>query len=87
MSGIIENKAEFPKNTYGLTEREVAVLQFMAMGFGNKAIGSEMGISYRTIELYVSNIINKMLTPKDKAISDCRCRVVWLAYQQGLIEV
>jgi len=87
MSGIIESKAEFPKNTYGLTEREISVLQLMAMGLNNKMIGAELAISYRTIELHVSNIINKMLTPKDKVVSDCRCRAVWLAYQQGLIEV
>jgi len=43
-----------------LTEREREVLAWVAMGKGNKGIALEMGISEKTVEYHVSNILGKL---------------------------
>jgi len=43
-----------------LTAREVEVLELMLDGLPNKRIGSELGISERTVKTHRGNIMRKM---------------------------
>ena len=43
-----------------LTEREMDVLQLVAKGYTNKAIGSQLGISDRTVQGHLAHIFNKL---------------------------
>jgi DNA-binding CsgD family transcriptional regulator len=46
--------------SYGLTDREVAVLRLLAAGRTNAQIGAELYISYKTASVHVSNILRKL---------------------------
>jgi two-component system, NarL family, nitrate/nitrite response regulator NarL len=43
-----------------LTERELGILQLLAAGKSNKAIGKELGLTEKTIKHYMSNILQKL---------------------------
>ena len=43
-----------------LTSREVEVLKLMAEGFGNKEIGSRLGITDHTVKFHISSILAKL---------------------------
>ena len=43
-----------------LTERELGVLQLIARGHSNRAIGEELVISEKTVKTHVSNILSKL---------------------------
>lgn len=43
-----------------LTERELGILQLLADGKSNKAIGKELGLTEKTIKHYMSNILQKL---------------------------
>jgi DNA-binding NarL/FixJ family response regulator len=45
---------------HGLTEREIGVLKLVAEGMSNKQIGESLGISARTVENHLSNILRKL---------------------------
>jgi DNA-binding CsgD family transcriptional regulator len=45
---------------YGLTERELTVLQLVAAGRTNAQIGAELFISPRTAGVHVTNILRKL---------------------------
>jgi DNA-binding NarL/FixJ family response regulator len=47
-------------NSYGLTERELEVLQLVAAGRSNPQIATELFISPKTASVHVSNIISKL---------------------------
>ena len=47
-------------DTYGLTLREMQVLNQVASGLTNKSIGGQLYISERTVDRHVSNIFNKL---------------------------
>jgi DNA-binding NarL/FixJ family response regulator len=47
-------------DSYGLTERELEVLQLVAAGRSNPQIASELFISPKTASVHVSNIISKL---------------------------
>jgi DNA-binding NarL/FixJ family response regulator len=42
-----------------LTEREREVLQLLAQGLSNRAIGEQLGISERTVKTHVANLFDK----------------------------
>lgn len=44
----------------GLTARELQVLRLVAAGHTNRSIGSELGLSERTVDRHVSNIFTKL---------------------------
>ena len=44
----------------GLSERERQVLEGLVAGKANKAIGLDLGISPRTVEIYRANVMSKM---------------------------
>jgi DNA-binding CsgD family transcriptional regulator len=49
-----------PKDTHGLTARELQVLRLLAGGKRNRAIASELVVSERTVERHVSNVFAKL---------------------------
>ena len=49
-----------PRETAGLTERELHVLRLIAAGATNKAIAAELVVSKRTVDRHVSNIFRKL---------------------------
>jgi DNA-binding CsgD family transcriptional regulator len=49
-----------PKDTHGLTARELQVLRLLAGGKTNRAIASELVVSERTVERHVSNVFAKL---------------------------
>jgi DNA-binding CsgD family transcriptional regulator len=59
------------RNTQGkshpLTERELDVLRLIAAGGTNKAIAAHLGVSERTIDRHVSNILGKLDVPSRAA--------------------
>ncbi|TMC26792.1 MAG: response regulator transcription factor, partial [Chloroflexi bacterium] len=51
-----------------LTPREREVLKLIASGRANKEIGTELGISERTVKTHISNIFSKLqLTDRTQA--------------------
>ncbi|PVM88431.1 DNA-binding response regulator [Caulobacter radicis] len=64
----------------GLSEREVAVLQLVAIGKANKQIARELGISEETVKGYLKTIFTKL------NVSD-RTHAVTVAARRGIIEL
>ena len=62
----------------GLTAREVQVLRLVAQGATNRSIGTALGLSERTVDRHMSNILTKM------GVSS-RAAATALASQSGLI--
>ena len=54
--------APVPAYPCGLTEREVGVLQLVAMGRNNREIGSVLSISPNTVANHVRSILEKTYT-------------------------
>jgi DNA-binding NarL/FixJ family response regulator len=52
---------------HGLTRRELQVLQLLATGQTNKQIANELGLSEKTIDRHVSNILAKLCVPSRAA--------------------
>jgi DNA-binding NarL/FixJ family response regulator len=50
-----------------LTTRELEVIRLVAQGFTNKAIGKALGLSTRTIDRHVANILGKLDAPSRAA--------------------
>jgi DNA-binding NarL/FixJ family response regulator len=61
-----------------LTARELQVLRLVAAGHTNRSIGSELGLSERTVDRHVSNILGRL------GVSS-RVEATALAYQSGLL--
>lgn len=61
-----------------LTARELQVLRLVAAGHTNRSIGSELGLSERTVDRHVSNIFGKLRVSS-------RAEATALAYQSGLL--
>jgi DNA-binding NarL/FixJ family response regulator len=49
-----------PHNTYGLSEREKDILQYMVKGMIKKEIAEQMGLSYHTVNNYLRRIYDKL---------------------------
>lgn len=64
----------------GLSEREVAVLQLVAVGKANKQIAWDLGISEETVKGYLKAIFTKL------NVSD-RTHAVTVAARRGIIEL
>lgn len=71
--------AESPSgDAHGLSRRELEVLRFVASGAANKAIAAELGVSKRTVDRHVANILTKLRVPT-------RTAATAYAYQHELI--
>lgn len=71
--------SESQTREYGLSDREMEILQLLAEGMSNKDIGKELWISEQTVKTHVSHIFEKMGT-KD------RTETVAQALRTGLVE-
>lgn len=56
----VTNPEMAPEILEDLTSREVEVLKLMAEGFGNKEIGSRLGITDHTVKFHISSILAKL---------------------------
>ena len=63
----------------GLSEREAEVLRLVAAGKTNRTIGTELGISERTVDRHVSNIFTKIDVSS-------RAAATAYAYEHGLVQ-
>lgn len=67
------------RNPYGLTFRELTVLNLVSSGMPDKGIGMELGISPLTAQKHISNILTKME-------ASCRTEASVRAVREGLLE-
>jgi len=65
LNALIE--AKLREGACGLTPRELQVLQLVAEGRSNKIIAEQLGLSERTIDRHVSNILTKLDVPSRTA--------------------
>ncbi|MDT8717769.1 response regulator transcription factor [Clostridium sp. 19966] len=65
---------------FGITERELFVLQAIARGCTSKEIAFDMGVSERTVKAHLTSIYGKLNV-------DSRSRAVAVAIEQGIIHV
>src|SRR5262249_49465776 len=63
----------------GLTEREVAILNALARGLSNQAIGKELFVAEQTVKFHLTNIYRKLNAAN-------RTEAVRLAYQRGIVD-
>jgi len=78
---LLEGPAPTSRNTPGpaqLTVREREVVQLVARGLANKAIGRELGISPRTVEGHLNHVFEKLGTAS-------RTELVHFALVNGLL--
>ncbi|HEY8463046.1 MAG TPA: response regulator transcription factor [Bacillota bacterium] len=73
-----DNLPELPPGKFGLTQRELEIIKYIAAGQTNKEIARKLFISEKTVKNHVSSILRKM------ALED-RTQVAIYAYKQGLI--
>jgi DNA-binding NarL/FixJ family response regulator len=62
----------------GLSDRELAMLQTLARGLSNKAIGQELWITEQTVKFHLTNIYRKLGVEN-------RTQAVRFAYERGLV--
>ncbi len=67
-------KAAQPSSHHGLTARELQVLRKVATGETNKVIAAALGLSERTVDRHVSNILNKLDAPTRAAATAFACQ-------------
>jgi DNA-binding NarL/FixJ family response regulator len=78
----VERQAETrvqPIGQFGLTFRELTVLNLVSKGKSDKAIADILGISPRTVQTHVANILDKMS-------ASTRTEAAVRAYADGLID-
>ena len=68
-----------PATELGLTAREVAILQALARGLSNQAIGKELFVAEQTVKFHLTNIYRKLEATN-------RTEAVRLAYQRGIVD-
>lgn len=75
---IRDETPPLPPDRFGLTQRELEIINYIASGRTNKEIADELFISEKTVKNHVSSILRKM------ALDD-RTQVAIYAYKQGMI--
>jgi two-component system response regulator NreC len=60
--GLFTGKSESPRSSESaaLTRRESGVVRLLALGYTNRQIGEELGVSVRTAESHRANIMDKL---------------------------
>ena len=56
----VKSNLEKPKEEYGLTKREMEVLELISRGLSNKEIASELNIGESTVKAHLHNILTKL---------------------------
>lgn len=57
---IMSEQKKGPRNTFGLTEREMEVVRLVCEGLGNKEIADRLQIAGETVKRHMTNIFNKV---------------------------
>ena len=78
LARLVSAEGAAPNRSYGLTKRELQVLQVVAAGDTNKAIAAQLFLSERTIERHLSNIFTKL------DLSTRAAATAW-SYEHGLM--
>lgn len=73
-----EEKTSISPEEFGLTQRELEIVTYIASGNSNKDIAEKLFISEKTVKNHVSSILKKM------ALED-RTQVAVYAYRKGLV--
>jgi DNA-binding NarL/FixJ family response regulator len=68
-----------PATELGLTDREVSILNALARGLSNAAIGRELYVAEQTVKFHLTNIYRKLNAAN-------RTEAVRVAYQRGVID-
>lgn len=79
MKGFTETALRQAEPTDRLTEREIELLELVALGLANKAIAQELSISINTVKYHIKNILQKLGAQN-------RTEAVTYAIQAGLID-
>jgi DNA-binding NarL/FixJ family response regulator len=79
MKGFTESTLRQAEPTDRLTEREIELLELVALGLANKAIAQELSISINTVKYHIKNILQKLGAQN-------RTEAVTYAIQNGLID-
>jgi DNA-binding CsgD family transcriptional regulator len=73
------SREQAPSQPFGLTDRELAVLQLLAKGKTNSEIGAALFISRKTASVHVTNILRKLEVAS-------RVQAATVAQRNGLLE-
>src|SRR5512139_529801 len=68
-----------------LTDRELEVLSLAAKGFTNKAIGTQLGISDRTVQGHLAHIFNKLQASSRTEAVMRAVSLGWISHDLGTI--
>jgi DNA-binding NarL/FixJ family response regulator len=77
--GLPEKGSASAASELGLTEREISILNALARGLSNQAIGKELFVAEQTVKFHLTNIYRKL----DAAN---RTEAVRVAYQRGIVD-
>lgn len=78
ISDTLLGTSEAPVDPFGLTDRELEVLQLMAKGLNHNEIASKLVISRSTVKFHIGNILEKMAV-------DTRAEAIVLAAKNKLV--
>ncbi len=77
--GMPEGDGQQAARGAGLTEREIVILQAVARGLSNRAIGRELWVTEQTVKFHLTNIYRKLDVSNRTEAARC-------AYRLGLVE-
>ena len=66
------------RGPFGLSYQELRVLRFLPLGYSNREIGAELGISQETVKTHVRNTLRKLGVPD-------RAKAAAVAQREGLL--
>lgn len=75
----LQESASAPRDTGGLTSRELEILRLVATGRTNRAIADNLDLSEKTVARHISNIFNKLDVPS-------RAAATAYAFEHNLIQ-
>ena len=57
---LLQCSSSFDYSAYGISEKEIGIIQFVADGYSNKEIASKLFLSEGTVRNYLSTILEKL---------------------------
>ena len=57
---LLQSSSSFDYSAYGISEKEIGIIQFVADGYSNKEIASKLFLSEGTVRNYLSIILEKL---------------------------
>jgi len=57
---LLQSSSSFDYSAYGISEKEIGIIQFVADGYSNKEIASKLFLSEGTVRNYLSTILEKL---------------------------